>query len=178
MYLRSILIALLSGAAILAQVDTGAVSGVVTDASGSVVPGARIRIMHEETNFQSEIETNESGFYSAPGLRVGRYVVLITKEAFRSQKSQEFELRVQDRVEMNFQLEVGATTSEITVSAAAPLLESETSSLGQVVEGKTIADLPLNGRSFIQLAILGAGALPSTRTAERDNFISNGARAV
>ena len=74
----------LSGTTALAQVDTGAVSGVVTDASGSVVPGARIRIMHEETNFQSEIETNESGFYSAPGLRVGRYVVLITKEAFRS----------------------------------------------------------------------------------------------
>ncbi|MDP2997857.1 MAG: TonB-dependent receptor [Bryobacterales bacterium] len=102
----------------------------------------------------------------------------VAHEGFRPQKSKPFELRVQDRVEVNFQLEVGAATTEISVSAAAPLLESETSSLGHVVEERTVNDLPLNGRNFIQLATLGAGTLPSTRTAERDNFISNGARAV
>lgn len=167
-----------SPAAVLAQVDTGAVSGVVTDRSGAVVPGARIRITQEETNFQTGLDTNESGFYSAPSLRPGRYVIAVTKEGFRAQRSQEFDLRVQDRAQLNFQLELGTTTAEITVSAAAPLLESETSSLGQVIEAKTITDLPLNGRNFIQFAIIAPGALPSTRTAERDNFISNGARAV
>ena len=176
--MRSIVMTLLSAAAVLAQVDTGAVSGVITDHSGAVVPGARVRITQEETNFQTELETNGSGFYSAPALRPGPYVIAVDKEGFRAQKSRQFDLRVQDRVEMNFQLELGATTSEITVSAAAPLLESETSSLGQVVEAKTITDLPLNGRSFIQLALTAPGTLPSTRSADRDSFISNGARSV
>src|SRR5207248_3295905 len=78
----------------------------------------------------------------------------------------------------NFSLAIGGTSTEVTVTAAATLLESETSSMGQVVQEKSITDLPLNGRSFIQLATLTAGTLLSTRTQERDNFISNGARAV
>jgi hypothetical protein len=89
-----------------------------------------------------------------------------------------FDLRVQDRLEINFQLQLSATSTEITVAAVVPLLESATSSLGQVIPEQTITDLPLNGRNFIQLATLTAGTLPSSRTAERDNFISNGARAV
>ncbi len=176
--MRAILIGVVCAAAMWAQVDTGAVSGVVTDRTGSVVPGATVQIVQKETNFQTTLQTNESGFYSAPSLQPGQYQITVTKEGFRPQKSQVFEVRVQDRAELNFQLEVGATTSEVTVSAAAPLLESETSNLGQVIEEKTVTDLPLNGRSFIQLATLTAGTLPSTRTPERDNFISNGARAV
>ncbi len=178
MYLRSVLIALLGAGAAFAQVDTGTVSGVITDRSGAVVPGAKITILQEETNFQLGLETNESGFYSAPALRPGRYVISAGKEGFRPQKSRPLELRVQDRVEVNFTLEVGALSSEVTVSSVAPLLESETSSLGQVVEEKTITDLPLNGRNFIELATLGAGTLPSRRSADRDSFISNGARSV
>jgi hypothetical protein len=176
--MRIIVTALLGALAAMAQVDTGAILGVVTDRSGAVVPGANVRIVEASTNSQTELQTNDSGFYSAPALRPGRYQVSVTKEGFRPQKSEPFDLRVQDRAELNFQLEVGAMSSEVTVLARAPLLESETSSLGQVVEEKTITGLPLNGRNFMQLAILGTGTLPSTRAAERDSFISNGARAV
>src|SRR5207253_5651088 len=115
--------------------------------------------------------------YSTPALRPGRYEIAVTKEGFRPQKSQPFDLRVQDRAELNFQLELGST-SEVTVSATAPLLESETSSLGQVIEDKTISELPLNGRNFIQLAMSAPGVTPAQRTAERDSFIANGARGV
>jgi hypothetical protein len=135
-------------------------------------------ITQTSTNLRTELKTNDSGFYSAPALHPGPYEISVTHEGFRAQKSQRFELRVQDRAEVNFRLEVGSATTEIMVSATAPLLESETSSLGHVVEEKTVAELPLNGRNFIQLATLGAGTLPSMRTAERDNFIANGARAV
>ena len=86
-------------------------------------------------------------------------------------------MHIQDRAEINFQLDLASAQDKITVKAAAPLLESETSSLGHVVEEKTVNELPLNGRNFIQLATLGAGTLQS-RTIEHDNFISNGARAL
>jgi len=175
--MRAILVAFSCSVALLAQVDTGVVSGFVTDPSGAVVPGATITITRPESASPAELLTNESGFYSAPALRPGRYEVLVGKEGFRSQKSQPFELHVQDRAEINFQLDVASAEQSIFVKAAAPLLESETSSLGHVVEEKTVSELPLNGRNFIQLAILGAGTLQS-RTVERDNFISNGARAL
>ena len=161
-----------------AQVDTGSISGTVTDKTGAVIPGASVTVTETSTNYRTSLATNEAGFYSAPSLHPGNYEVAASKDGFRPAKSRPFDLRVQDRAEMNFQLELGATTSEITVSASMPLLESETSSLGQVYEQKSVADLPLNGRNFVQLATLTAGALPSTRTAERDNFISNGARAI
>ncbi len=161
-----------------AQVDTGAISGLVTDKSGAVITAAQVVVSQEDTGARREMRTNESGFFSAAALRPGRYTVVVTKEGFRSVRSTAIELRVQDRVEQNFELEVGATTSEITVAASVPLLETDTSSLGQVIEEKTINELPLNGRNFIQLATLGAGTLPSTRTAERDNFVSNGARPI
>ncbi len=162
----------------LAQVDSGAVSGVVTDTSGAVVPGATVTITQTTTNITTVLTTNESGFYSAPSLRPGSYEVLVRGTGFRAQKSKPFDLRVQERLALNFKLEVGGVAEEVVVSATAPLLESETSSLGHVVEEKMVSELPLNGRNFIQLATLGAGTLPSTRTAERDNFIANGARAV
>ncbi len=161
-----------------AQVDTGTVSGLITDKSGAVIAGAVITVTQESTNIQTALRSNATGFYSAPSLRPGQYVVTASHEGFRPKKSKPFDVRVQDRVEVNFQLDIGAASAEITVSATAPLLESETSSLGHVVEEKTISELPLNGRNFIQLATLGAGTLPSTRTAERDNFVSNGARPI
>ena len=176
--MRIVFFALCFAALLLGQVDTGTVSGTVTDPSGAVIPAARVVVKNLDTNAQAVLETNVSGLYTAPALRPGRYEVTITKEGFQPQKSQPFDLRVQDRAEVNFQLQLGATSSEITVSAVAPLLESETSSLGQVIQDKVVTDLPLNGRNYIQLATLTAGALPSTRTAERDNYISNGARAV
>ena len=162
----------------LPQTDTGSISGVVTDSTGAVVPAALVTITQTETNVRVSLVTNGSGFFSAQALRPGHYDVEASKNGFQSQRRTATELRVQDRLEINFNLALGSTTTEVTVTGQAQLLESETSSLGQVVESKTINDLPLNGRSFIQLATLTAGTLPSTRTAERDNFISNGARAV
>src|SRR6266436_9811778 len=97
-----------------AQVDTGATTGVVSDRSGAVVPGVKVQIVQIETNSLTALQTNDAGLYSAPSLRPGRYEVTVTKEGFHPQKSQPFDLRVQDRAEVNFQLEVGATTSEVT----------------------------------------------------------------
>jgi hypothetical protein len=176
--MRIFLLATIAASAAFAQVDTGGVSGVVTDTTGAVIQGVRIQINQESTNIHQDLTTNASGFYAAPALRPGQYGITASKEGFRAEKRTGVDLRVQDRLEINFQLQVGAASSEITVTASAPLLESETSSLGQVMEEKTITDLPLNGRTFIQLAVLGAGTVPALRSADRDSFISNGARSV
>ncbi|MDX1979795.1 MAG: carboxypeptidase regulatory-like domain-containing protein [Bryobacteraceae bacterium] len=176
--MRHLLPWLFSTIALLAQVDTGAISGVVTDGTGAVIPNARIAITQTATGIETKLTTNATGFYAAPALRPGKYTVGASADGFRAETRTGIELRVQERLEISFQLEIGAAAAEVTVSATTPLLESETSSLGQIVEERTINDLPLNGRNFIQLATLGAGALPSNRTAERDNFIANGARAV
>jgi len=176
--IRRLALFAISLATAVAQVDTGTVSGIVTDSSGAVVPGASVTLIQQETNAHAMLSTNETGFYSAPGLRPGWYDVAVTKQGFQTQRKTGLELRVQDRLEVNFSLTVGGTSTEVMVAAAAPLLESETSSMGTVIERNAITDLPLNGRTFIQLATSVPGTLPSTRTQERDNFISNGARAV
>src|SRR5262245_21043499 len=129
---------------VLAQVDTGTISGVVADQTGAVIPDARVVIVQLDTNTHVQLLTNSSGLYTSPPLRPGRYKISVIKNGFQTQKSQPFDLRVQDRVEVNFQLPVGSTSTEVTVSATAPLLEAETSSLGQVIQNKTVTDLPLN----------------------------------
>lgn len=169
---------LILSATLCAQVDTGVITGTVSDPSGAVIPGVKIVVTHVDTNQRTETATNASGFYSAPALRTGRYSVAVSAEGFKPETRTGVDLRVQERLAIDFVLQVGAAASEVTITAQAPLLESETSSLGQIVEARTIQDLPLNGRNFIQLATLTAGTLPSSRTAERDNFISNGARAI
>src|SRR5258708_2771852 len=158
---RHLFLAAFCVCAALAQVDSGSISGVVSDTTGAVIPGARVQIVQENTNVATDLLTNASGFYAAPALRPGAYRIAVTKEGFRAERRTGIELRVQDRLEVSFQLEVGTASAEVTVSAAAPLLESETSSLGQVIEEKTITHLPLNSRNFIKPPPPRAGTLPS-----------------
>jgi len=171
-----LLLAAVSG--LNAQVDTGVLTGLVTDSTGAVVPGAKITIVGEGASLRYVVESNATGLFVSPGLRTGLYSVTVEKEGFRAETKTGVLVRVQERVQLNFQLEVRGTLTSITISDEARLLQSETSSLGQVVESRTIVDLPLNGRNFIGLATLGPGTHPSRRTAERDNFIANGARAI
>ena len=168
----------LFAATVFAQVDSGAISGLIRDASGSAIANVAVNVRSEATNIEFRLETNASGYYSAPALRPGLYTIEARKEGFSTAKRERLELRVQDRLEVNFDLKISNLSTEITVSTEAPRLESESSSLGNVVASRTIIDLPLNGRNFSQLATLGAGTLPATKSAERDSFVANGARPV
>lgn len=161
-----------------AQVDTGAISGLVRDATGATIPGCRVFVINEATNIELRLDTNEAGYYSAPAVRPGRYSVVVSKDGFNTEKRSGIEVRVQDRINLEFLLGITSASTEVVVSAEAPRLESETSSLGNVVSTKTIEELPLNGRNFSQLATLGAGTLPAKKSAERDSFVANGARPV
>jgi hypothetical protein len=161
-----------------AQVDTGTISGTVRDAAGSVIVDATVTITNPSSGTSVTAKTNHDGSYTVVDLRPGTYNVDANAPGFQAITKTGIDLRLQDRLAINFDLQIGQATTSIQVQASAPALETETSSLGQVVESNQIQTLPLNGRNYIQLAILGAGTTPSQRSNERNSFVANGQREI
>ena len=164
-----------------AQKDTGSIVGVVRDPSGAVVPKASVLVTDVEHGQVFTATTNAQGEYVASPLRVGRYTVSVEKPGFKKSVSEPVDLEVQQRVAINFDLQVGQTSQSVEVTGVAPLLETETSELGQVVDSRQVANLPLNGRNFAQLALLTAGTAPSepgARDEQGYGFSAGGARSL
>src|SRR5882724_351647 len=165
----------------VAQKDTGAIVGTVHDASGAVVVGAKVSVTDFERGQTFTTTTNPSGEYVASPLRIGRYTVTIEHPGFKTAASNVVEINVQDRAAVNITLQVGSAMDRIEVEATTPLIQTETSELGQVVDSKRVSTLPLNGRNFAQLALLSAGTAPSEPGARDEGgygFSSNGARSL
>ncbi len=144
----------------VAQVTTGTITGTVRDASGAAVPSAAIAIKEVAKGTTVEFQTNEDGAYTAPFLSPGSYQVTVTKAGFKPQASQTFELQVDQRARIDFALTVGDVTSTVEVTAAAPLVKSDSAELGQVITERPIKELPLNGRNFAQLVYLAPNVTP------------------
>ena len=164
-----------------AQKDAGAIVGLVRDSSGAVVTGAKVTVTDVDHGQNFSATTNESGEYVASPLRVGRWLVTVEHAGFKKTVSSPVEINVQDRVAVNITLQVGQVNEQVVVTGAAPLLQTETSELGQVVDSKRVANLPLNGRNFAQLALLSAGTAPSEPGARDEGgfgFSANGARSL
>ena len=164
--------------ALYAQLDTGSISGTVRDSTGAILQAAAVKIIDTDTGIAVSLLSNNDGFYSAPALHIGKYTVSASAAGFATETRAGIDLRVQDRLNIDFTLSPGQTNTVVTVEGGAPLLQTEDSSMGQVVDDATMENLPLNGRNYIQLATLGAGTSPSRRGAERDTFIANGAREI
>jgi hypothetical protein len=165
----------------VAQKDTGAIVGTVHDASGAVVVGAKVSVTDFERGQTFTTTTNSSGEYVASPLRIGRYTVTVEHPGFKTAASTVVEINVQDRAAVNITLQVGSAMDRIEVEATTPLIQTETSELGQVVDSKRVSTLPLNGRNFAQLALLSAGTAPSEPGARDEGgygFSSNGARSL
>jgi hypothetical protein len=150
-----------SGAAMVsAQVGAGALTGVVVDPAGAVVPGATVTVTAVATNLSRFTVTGVDGRYSMPGLATGRYRVHVELSGFKPITRDGIGIATGETVRADLALVIGGVSEAVTVSDAS-LLRSETSGLGQVIDNKKIVDLPLNGRSFISLAGLAPGvALP------------------
>jgi hypothetical protein len=136
---------------------TSELVGSVVDSSGAGVPGANLVILNEETNARRQVQSDQSGQYRVPFLQPGSYSVSVEKQGFRTVRRPAVRLEVNQTAQIDFQLELGNVTETVDVVASAPLVDSNTSSLGQVIETKLIQELPLNGRNFVQLATLGPG---------------------
>ena len=141
-----------------AQVDRGAIVGTVTDPSGARISNARITITNRDTGQPVHLTTDEEGNYNATLLKIGTYSVSATKQGFETTVQAIVDVAVNQSVRVDLLLKLGAASETVEVTGAAPLLQTESSSLGTIETERRISDLPLNGRNFIQLAYLGPGA--------------------
>ena len=164
----------------VAQLPTAKVTGLVTDSTGAAVNGADVEAQNTATGIVLKTVTNDSGDYTFPVLTPGVYSVAVRKTGFESINRTGIELVVSQIARIDFQLKVGSTQQTVEVKAAVPLLDNATASLGQVIDTKAVAELPLNGRNFLQLAKLSTGVLETKsgdRTTAGGGFIANGVRA-
>lgn len=174
---RLVLTLLVLGATAMAQYDTASVLGAVTDSSGAVVPNARLTLSNTTTGVQANTTSDESGSFQFLNLRIGTYRLTAEAKGFKQAKSEEFTLTVSARQRVNLTLPVGEMTESVTVSAAAVMLESDSSDRGQVVRREAIVNLPLNGRAYADLALLSPGVRKSNITNRDASFNVNGLRS-
>jgi hypothetical protein len=143
---------------VLAQTFTADILGTVRDTSGAVVPNAKVTLTQVSTGVTFNASTDSSGDYIFAELQPGRYRLVVSKEGFKTNTVSDIELLVGQRSRTDVALALGAITQTVEVSAGGTeMLETLTSSIGQVINEKAITELPLNGRNFIQLATLSPG---------------------
>ncbi|MEK6320856.1 MAG: TonB-dependent receptor [Acidobacteriota bacterium] len=155
---------------VLAQQETATITGEVKDASGAVVPQAMVTVTNVGTNISVKIETNDQGSYTVSSLRPGDYTVTVEKSGFNKTLHSGVTLQVNQFARIDITLQTGQVSEVVEVTGGAPLLETETSSRGSVIDQRKIVDLPLNGRDYNQLALLSPGVLPGTPRLASVNF--------
>src|SRR5260370_17163145 len=139
-----------------AQTATARIEGIVTDATGSVLPGATVTATNTGTNASRVDVSNATGAYTLTALPVGDYRVQIDLSGFRPQVTP-ITLSVNQVARIDFKMQLGGVSEQLTVTAAAPLIDKSTSEISTLIDEKQIENLPLNGRNFTQLATLAPG---------------------
>lgn len=143
-----------------AQAVGGTILGTITDPSGAVIPDVQVSVKDVATQVVSTVTTNKDGYYSAPNLLPGTYEITASASGFESAVATNVILTVGAQQTVNLQLRVGQTTQRVEVTGAAAAVELATSTVSDVVTGTTVRELPLNGRSWTDLATLQAGVNP------------------
>jgi hypothetical protein len=140
------------------QTQLATLVGTVKDSSGAVVPGAAIRVTNTKTGVVNTAITNESGDYVVPSLPAAVYDIEAELTGFKKVTVKDLTLQIAQKARVDLTLAVGEVSEAVTVEGQAPLINSETAEMGQVINNRTVTELPLNGREFIQLVQLAPGA--------------------
>src|SRR5437867_8262637 len=149
----------LAGGLVFGQNFSAAISGSVRDATGAVLPGVSVTAKHTDTGLTRTVITNETGDYRMPALPVGAYEVTAELSGFKQQVRRGINLVVAQEAVVNLTLDVGDLKDQITVTEDAPLVNTTLSSTSGLVTREQIKDLPLNGRSFLELMTLNSGVI-------------------
>lgn len=143
-----------------AQTGRGGISGLVTDSSGADVPGATVTIVSSATNVTSETTTSSAGLFVFTSLVPGRYVVTASYAGFQKSVRQDVPVEVDKVTSINFELQPGNNTESVTVTAEAVLANAVDSTIGQLIDAKTIDSMPINGRDVYFMVQLAPGVIP------------------
>src|ERR1700689_3267291 len=141
---------------------TGSFTGHLDDKSGAAIPEATIAVTSQGTGLERDTKTDSSGHYLIPLLPVGTYDIKVDAGGFQAAVSKDLHLQVDENRELDFTLVPASVTTTVTVSGEAVAIETANPSLGQVITSRQVSELPLNGRDFVQLATLTAGATAET----------------
>ena len=159
-YLLAALLWAAAPASVVGQNVYGRISGVVTDVSGASVGQATVTLTNLDTNTKNQLATDTSGNYSFVNILPGRYRIEAERAGFKKFVREPIVVQIESGLKVDMALQIGAASETIEVTGQAPLLQPETNSLGQVIEQRSVTDLPLNGRNPIALAQLAPGIVP------------------
>lgn len=149
---------------------TGSFSGTVSDKTGSVIVGATVRISSQGTGAVREAKTDDTGHYLVPVVPIGTYTIRVESQGFQPVEQRDVRLQVDEHRDVDFTMSPASVTSTVEVSATEVAVETSNPTLGQVITSQQVADLPLNGRDFVQLATLTPGTTQETNP----NSFANG----
>src|SRR5438105_441867 len=168
-----------------AQVERASIVGKITDSSGAAMAGVEVTVTNEATNTSVRVSSDDAGAFTAVNLIPGSYSVSASPKGFRPVLFRNFILQVGQSARLDMTMELGNVEQTVEVTGAIPLLQTENASVGQVIERAAVNSLPLNGRNFVQLAILAPGvsgldyAQPGTiNTGKRPDELRPGGTAL
>jgi hypothetical protein len=141
---------------------TGSFSGTISDKANAVISGASVRITSQSTAFTREVKTDDTGHYTVPLLPAAFYTIRVEGQGFAAAEQRDIRLQVDEQRELNFTLQPASVSTSVEVNAAEVAVETTSPTLGQVITSEEVAQLPLNGRNFVQLATLTPGTTAET----------------
>ena len=152
-----LLITVFLPASLFAQIDTGGITGTVTDPAGAVVPGATVTLTNTGTSLALTTQSTSTGTYSFTGVRPGTYDLRAEQQGFEVFVDHALEIHVQQTLTVDVAFVTGKVSQQVTVTASAPLLQAENAAVGQTITSQAVNDLPLQTRDWASLAQLSAG---------------------
>ncbi|MBV8830478.1 MAG: TonB-dependent receptor [Acidobacteriaceae bacterium] len=164
---KTFVLLLVLGSALLAQ-STGSIQGSVTDPSGAALPDAMVKVSNLGTGETRSFKTDSAGLYSIPSLLPGTYKVEVQASGMQAAVANNLVVAVGTTTTQNFSMKIGATSTTVEVQAGAPVVESSSTSVGTVINQRTVQEIPLNGRHFVDLALL----IPGSVTPPANGFLT------